>query len=168
MHNAVNATTHPAFPRNLSPLEVSPLLLVLETHRRPNVDIMHPATLSLFCRSSCQLGPHSLQNLIDAPRHGTGVISSLQLRNLGTQPLGSCWKTPQLEGRFHSLRLLDSSAARYRSRESLDERTIVEPLAFLLVSARSGEEGPSIKAAIADREADYNLRSPHLSLRRRR
>ena len=40
---------------------------------------------TLFCRSPCQLGPHSLQNLIDAPRHSTEVISSLQLCDLGTQ-----------------------------------------------------------------------------------
>src|SRR5438105_5827539 len=164
----MTGTTRPALTSKLTILTVSDLLPASKTSPETTRSHNSPVTLFPFCRSPYQLGPHSLQNLIDAPRHGTRVISSLQLCDLGTQPLGSCWKTPQLEGRFHSLRLLDSSAARYRSRESLDERTIVEPLAFLLVSARSGEEGPSIKAAIADREADYNLRSPHLSLRRRR
>jgi hypothetical protein len=77
---------------------------------------------------SAVLLTHSLQNLVNAPGHGTGVIAGLQLRDLGAQSLGARRKTPRLERRFHSMLQLDSSAGHYKSRESLCEKTIYSDL----------------------------------------
>src|SRR6266542_3854314 len=72
----------------------------------------------------CQLRTQSLQNLVDAPWHGTGVIARLELRDLRAQSLGSRRKTPQLKRRFHPILQREISASIHQSHESSRERTI--------------------------------------------
>jgi len=74
-------------------------------------------------------------------------ISSLQLCDVGTQPLDSRWKTPWFEGRFHSLPLLDSSAGQVTRIIGWKDysRTAGFPSCFCAILAKAG---PSMETAI--------------------